>query len=111
MPPARTLAAVTTPRRSPSLAGAARLARRVAAGEPPLGRARRVGRMLRELAYTHPDAHCELDFTTPYELAVATMLSAQTTDVRVNEVTPDAVRPLPDGGGLRRGRTAPSWRS
>jgi endonuclease-3 len=43
--------------------------------------------MLRELAETHPDAHCELDFTTPYELAVATILSAQTTDVRVNEVT------------------------
>jgi endonuclease-3 len=44
--------------------------------------------MLRELAEAHPDAHCELDFTTPYELAVATILSAQTTDVRVNEVTP-----------------------
>jgi len=44
--------------------------------------------MLRELAATHPDAHCELDFTTPLELAVATILSAQTTDVRVNEVTP-----------------------
>jgi len=44
--------------------------------------------MLRELAETHTDAHCELDFTTPYELAVATILSAQTTDVRVNEVTP-----------------------
>ena len=85
---ARTLAPVTTPHHLPSRAAAARLARRVAAGEPPLGRARRVGRMLRELAATHPDAHCELDFTTPYELAVATILSAQTTDVRVNEVTP-----------------------
>jgi endonuclease-3 len=36
----------------------------------------------------HPDAHCELDFTTPLELAVATVLSAQCTDKRVNEVTP-----------------------
>jgi len=44
--------------------------------------------MGRILADTHPDAHCELDFTTPLELAVATILSAQTTDVRVNEVTP-----------------------
>ena len=85
---ARTLARVSTPSRLPSRAAAARLARRVAAGEPALGRARRVGRMLRELAETHTDAHCELDFTTPYELAVATILSAQTTDVRVNEVTP-----------------------
>jgi endonuclease-3 len=44
--------------------------------------------MHRALAETHPDAHCELDFTNPLELAVATILSAQTTDVRVNEVTP-----------------------
>ena len=62
---ARTLARVTTPRRLPSRAAATKLARRVAAGEPALGRARRVSRMLRELAETHPDAHCELDFTTP----------------------------------------------
>ncbi len=44
--------------------------------------------MARELAETHPDAHCELDFTTPLELVVATILSAQCTDVRVNETTP-----------------------
>jgi endonuclease III len=44
--------------------------------------------MARELALTHPDAHCELDFAGPLQLAVATILSAQTTDVRVNEVTP-----------------------
>jgi endonuclease III len=67
---------------------AARLAARIQAGEPALGRARRVGRMLRTLAATHPDAHCELDFTTPLELAVATVLSAQSTDKLVNSVTP-----------------------
>jgi endonuclease-3 len=44
--------------------------------------------MARVLAETHPDAHCELDFGTPLQLAVATILSAQTTDVRVNQVTP-----------------------
>jgi endonuclease-3 len=44
--------------------------------------------MLRELAATHPDAHCELDFRTPLELAVATILSAQSTDKGVNLVTP-----------------------
>ncbi|MBV1853415.1 endonuclease III [Catellatospora sp. NEAU-YM18] len=44
--------------------------------------------MARELALIHPDAHCELDFTTPLELAVATILSAQCTDVRVNLTTP-----------------------
>ena len=44
--------------------------------------------MNRELAELYPDAHCELDFTNPLELAVATILSAQCTDRRVNEVTP-----------------------
>jgi endonuclease III len=43
--------------------------------------------MLRTLAVTHPDAHCELDFRTPLELAVATILSAQSTDKMVNSVT------------------------
>jgi len=36
----------------------------------------------------YPDAHCELDFASPLELLVATILSAQTTDKRVNQVTP-----------------------
>ncbi|MGH3788750.1 MAG: endonuclease III domain-containing protein, partial [Pseudonocardiaceae bacterium] len=44
--------------------------------------------MNRVLATAYPDAHCELDFTTPLQLAVATILSAQTTDKRVNETTP-----------------------
>jgi endonuclease III len=44
--------------------------------------------MVRCLAEAYPDAHCELDFTTPLELLVAVVLSAQTTDGRVNEVTP-----------------------
>jgi endonuclease-3 len=48
-------------------------------------RARRINRLLTE---TYPDAHCELDFSSPLELLVATILSAQTTDVRVNMVTP-----------------------
>ncbi|WP_436537193.1 endonuclease III [Actinoplanes sp. HUAS TT8] len=58
------------------------------AKETPIGRKRRARKMAQVLADTHPDAHCELDFTTPLELAVATILSAQTTDVRVNLVTP-----------------------
>lgn len=44
--------------------------------------------MNRILAELYPDAHCELDFTTPLELLVATILSAQCTDKRVNQVTP-----------------------
>ncbi|MGI5179308.1 endonuclease III [Dactylosporangium sp. CA-152071] len=52
--------------------------------------------MGRALAEIHPDAHCELDFSTPLELAVATILSAQTTDVRVNQVTPKLFARYPD---------------
>jgi len=44
--------------------------------------------MNRVLAKAFPDAHCELDFTNPLELAVATILSAQCTDERVNLTTP-----------------------
>ena len=58
------------------------------AGESSLALTRRARRISRVLAETYPDAHCELDFTTPLELLVATILSAQTTDVRVNLVTP-----------------------
>ena len=49
---------------------------------------RRARRINRELAELYPDAHCELDFTSPLELLVATILSAQCTDKRVNQVTP-----------------------
>jgi endonuclease III len=56
--------------------------------ESRLALVRRARRINRELAALYPDAHCELDFTTPLELAVATVLSAQCTDKRVNEVTP-----------------------
>ena len=44
--------------------------------------------ILRRLRKTYPDARCELDWTSPLELAVATILSAQCTDKRVNLVTP-----------------------
>jgi endonuclease-3 len=49
---------------------------------------RRARRINRELAELYPDAHCELDFNTPLELLVATILSAQSTDKGVNKITP-----------------------
>jgi endonuclease-3 len=49
---------------------------------------RRARRINRELAEMYPDAHTELNFSTPLELLVATILSAQTTDKGVNMVTP-----------------------
>ena len=74
----------------------------VAAADPQsrtalVRRARRVNRILGE---TYPDARCELDFTTPWELLVATVLSAQTTDKRVNSVTPELFTRYPGPGDL-----------
>jgi len=48
----------------------------------------------------YPDAQCELAFMDPFQLAVATILSAQTTDVRVNMVTPELFRRYPDAESL-----------
>ena len=56
-------------------------------------RARKIDRML---AQTYPDAHCELDFDNPFELLVVTVLSAQTTDKRVNAVRPTLFAAYPD---------------
>lgn len=60
--------------------------------ETHLGLVRRARRMNRTLAEAFPHVYCELDFTDPLELAVATILSAQCTDKRVNEVTPALFR-------------------
>ena len=51
-------------------------------------RKRRASAVFRRLKTAYPDAHCALDFKSPLELLVATILSAQCTDVRVNMVTP-----------------------
>src|SRR5262245_24208150 len=51
-------------------------------------RRRRAGKILRALTKAYPDARIALDYTTPLELLVATILSAQCTDERVNVVTP-----------------------
>jgi endonuclease-3 len=56
--------------------------------ESELAKKRRARKVNRLLASAHPDAHCELDYTDPLELAIATILSAQCTDVRVNLTTP-----------------------
>ena len=56
--------------------------------ESKKARAERAERIWELLTEAYPDAHCELDYQHPFQLAVATILSAQTTDVRVNMVTP-----------------------
>lgn len=63
--------------------------------ETTLGRTRRARRINRTLAAVFPDAHAELNYSSPLELLVATVLSAQTTDVRVNQVTPELFSRFP----------------
>jgi len=61
---------------------------------------RRARKIDRALAQAYPDATTELDFTSPFELLVATVLSAQTTDKRVNLVTPALFSRFPDARAL-----------
>ena len=58
------------------------------------------------LAREHPDAHCALHFESPLELLVATILSAQTTDERVNQVTPELFAAYPSAADYARAERA-----
>ncbi len=73
---------------------------KTAAAESRLALVRRARRINRILADTYPDAHVELDFRDPYELLIATVLSAQTTDKMVNKVTPELSRRYPTPADL-----------
>ena len=82
----------TASARRPAGGGGARMTR-LSEHSPPESRVRAILRRLRVL---YPDARCSLDFRTPWELLVATILSAQCTDERVNMVTPGLFRRYPD---------------
>lgn len=60
------------------------------------GSREQVAEILARLAREYPDAECALNFTNPFELLVATILSAQTTDARVNQITPQLFARFPD---------------
>lgn len=67
-------------------------------------RTQRADQVYRILQSTYPDAHCALDHGNPFELTVATILSAQCTDERVNRVTPALFDAFPDAGSLAGAR-------
>ncbi len=67
---------------------------------PPVALVRRARAVNRALAEVYPDAHCELDYRTPFQLLTATVLSAQCTDVRVNQVTPGLFATYPDAHAM-----------
>lgn len=64
----------------------------------------RTAKILALLKREYPDAHCELDYRTPFELLVATILSAQCTDARVNLVTPALLARYPTPAALAAAR-------
>ncbi|MBV7282422.1 endonuclease III [Corynebacterium sp. TAE3-ERU30] len=69
-------------------------------GTTPLARTRRARKVSRMLAAGYPDAHCALDFSNAFELLIATVLSAQCTDKRVNEVTPHLFARFPTAAAM-----------
>ena len=76
-----------------------------AGGSPRAGARRegdsaRVAAIVRGLEALYPTAHCELDFANPFQLLVATILSAQSTDKTVNTVTPALFARFPDAAAL-----------
>jgi endonuclease III len=72
--------------------------------ESKKARAGRAAEVYDLLEDEYPKAHCELDFVDAFQLAVATILSAQTTDERVNMVTPELFRRYPDARALAAAR-------
>lgn len=68
--------------------------------ETPLAKKRRARKIFRVLGEVFPYAHAELDYTNAFELLVATVLSAQTTDIRVNTVTPALFERFPDAPAM-----------
>ncbi len=61
--------------------------------------------ILKRLKAEYPDAHCELEFGTPLQLLIATILSAQCTDKRVNMVTPQLFKTFPDAASMSAAKT------
>lgn len=78
----------TTARGTAAKKTAAKETAKPPANESRTALVRRARRINRELAEVYPYAHPELDFDNPFQLLVATVLSAQTTDLRVNQTTP-----------------------
>lgn len=64
--------------------------------EHSLAKKRRVCQLIRRLRKTYSDVRCGLHFGTPWELLVATILSAQCTDKQVNKITPSLFKKFPD---------------
>src|SRR5690348_15259700 len=74
--------------------------------ESKAAKAARVKKLVAALERTYPDAHCELNLSSPLELLVATILSAQCTDKRVNLVTAELFKQYPSTADYARAPSA-----
>ena len=91
---------VRTKARRKHVGSAVRTKRAKPVRETPAARQARALRLLDQLRAAYPDANSALHFENAYQLLVATILSAQCTDERVNQVTPDLFRCYPDARAL-----------
>lgn len=101
----RTTAKTVAPRRTRAVGGGKAAPATRASGKPSRAEARAGFKAtFQALRRAHPDAHCELDHETSFQLVVATVLSAQSTDVAVNQVTPELFRRWPTPDKLARAK-------
>ncbi len=84
-----------TKKKAPAKKATKKTARSIALPQVETADKRRAKRLRDMLAEHYPDAHCELNYTAPHELLIATILSAQCTDVAVNKATPALFKKFP----------------
>ncbi|MFZ5894480.1 MAG: endonuclease III [Myxococcota bacterium] len=90
-------------RGAPTATARSKVAPKPAKGKKPATVSQSVAlREFEALREQHPDAHCELDHQNPFQLLVATVLSAQTTDVMVNKLTPELFQRWPTAEALAK---------
>mgnify|MGYP002777698206 CR=1 FL=1 len=99
-PTTRSSAPAASSRRSNRAAGKVRSAGRPRTRATAGSQKERALRLADALAEQYPDAHCELTYTSPLQLLIATILSAQATDVSVNKATPALFARFPDAASF-----------
>ncbi len=102
--PAKKPTKKAAPKKSAKKTSAKRTARRTSTAGPLAKE--RVDAILKGLDEAYPNAVCALNHRTPWELLVATILSAQCTDVRVNMVTPELFRRFPTPAAMAKATLA-----
>ena len=101
----KTIKEKKTPAKAKAAAAARPVGQKGLRRENKAAKRERAQEIVRRLKREYPDARCSLDFRNPYELIVATILSAQCTDERVNQVTPSLFKRYPTAAELADARS------